>query len=160
MTMLNVGDRAPGFGLPDADQEMIHLSEFKDEKIVVLYFYPKDDTPGCTVEAQEFTALRDDFAALDAVVLGVSRDDCDSHALFKQKYGLDIQLLADTQGDVCEKYGVWQEKQTGGKSAMGIVRSTFVIDRSAIVRHALYGVEARGHAKQVLQLVREVHAGG
>ncbi len=160
MTILKVGDRAPGFGLPDADQELVHLSEFKDEKILVLYFYPKDDTPGCTIEAQDFTALRDDFAALDTVVIGVSRDDCGSHAAFKEKYGLGIQLLADTQGDVCEKYGVWQEKQSGGKSSMGIVRSTFIIDRTAIIRHALYGVEARGHAQQVLQLVKDLHAAG
>lgn len=154
--MLQQGDVAPGFGLPDADRELVHLSEFRGDKNVVLYFYPRDDTPGCTLEAQDFTRLEPAFAGLDTVVLGVSRDGCDSHGAFARKFGLTVRLLSDTAGDVCEKYGVWQEKVRDGERRMGIVRSTFIIDRTGTVVHALYGVSADGHADSVLSLVKEL----
>jgi peroxiredoxin Q/BCP len=152
--MLEPGKIAPGFGVQETDGELVHLSEFKGEKNVVLYFYPKDDTPGCTIEAQQFTALKDNFNAADTVVLGVSKDDCASHAAFRDKFGLTVQLLADTDGDLCEKYGVWQEKEKNGVKKMGVVRSTFIIDKEGIVRHAIYNVTADGHAQEVLDMVR------
>lgn len=154
--MIEAGQTAPGFGLPDAEQEMVHLSEFRGEKNVVLYFYPKDDTPGCTIEAQDFTALKGEFEDRDTVVLGISKDSCQSHAAFQQKYGLTVQLLSDSDGAACEKYGVWQEKTKDGEKKMGIARSTFIIDKSSAVRHALYHVEAKGHAALVLQLIKEM----
>ncbi len=154
--MLKPGDRAPGFGLPESDGELVHLSEFRDEKNVVLYFYPKDDTPGCTVEAQDFTRLLPEFEALNTVVLGVSRDDTASHCAFRDKFGLRVPLLADVDGRVCEQYGVWQEKERNGEKRMGIVRSTFLIDRHGVIREALYGVGAEGHAEDMLERVRSL----
>lgn len=150
--MLQVGQPAPGFHLPDADMEMVKLSAYKGKNIV-LYFYPKDDTPGCTIEAIDFSDHEDEFARLDAVVLGVSKDDCISHAAFRDKHGLTVRLLADTEGEACAKYGVWQEKEKDGLKRMGIVRSTFLIDRRGILRHALYGVSPRGHAAEVINLI-------
>ena len=149
------GSPAPDFTLPDADMELFKLSKLKG-KAVVLYFYPTDDTPGCTVQAIEFSDLEDEYAKHDAIVLGVSRDDCMSHAGFRDKHGLAIALLSDVDGKVCEKYGVWQEKEKDGIKKMGIVRSTFVIDRQGIVRHALYGVSAKGHAADILNLIKEL----
>jgi thioredoxin-dependent peroxiredoxin len=152
--MLQTGDMAPEFGLRDADGGAVQLADLRGAKNVVLYFYPKDDTPGCTIEAKDFTALRDDFQAANTVVLGVSRDDCASHAAFRDKYGLTVRLLADEEGEVCATYGVWQEKEKDGEKRMGIVRSTFIIDKAGVVRHALYGVKADGHAAEVLALVQ------
>lgn len=154
--MIEAGQTAPGFGLPDAEQAIIHLSEFKGDSNVVVYFYPKDDTPGCTIEAQDFTRLADAFAALDTVVLGISRDSCASHAAFQDKYGLNVRLLSDERGEVCERYGVWQERERDGKKTMGVARSTFIIDKDSNVRHALYNVKADGHADLVLQLIKEL----
>ena len=136
--------------------EMLKLSEFKGKKTIVLYFYPKDDTPGCTIEAIDFSDMDADFARLDTVVLGVSKDDCISHAAFRDKHGLAVRLLADVEGEVCRKYGVWQEKEKDGVKRMGIVRSTFIIDKQGMVRHALYGVNAKGHAAEVLKLIKEL----
>jgi peroxiredoxin Q/BCP len=154
--MLQAGHAAPGFSLPDADMEMVKLSDFKGRKNVVLYFYPRDDTPGCTMQAIEFTDLEQEFAKLDAVVLGVSKDDCLSHAAFRDKHGLAVRLLADTEGEACEKYKVWQEKDKDGVKRMGIVRSTFLIDKQGKLRHALYGVNSRGHAAEILKLVKDI----
>jgi len=152
--MLQAGQTAPGFGLLDHAGDMIHLSELKGDQNVVIYFYPKDDTPGCTVEAQDFTKLAQEFAALDTVVLGISRDDCASHAAFINKYALNVTLLSDVDGTVCEKYAVWQEKERNGEKKMGIVRSTFIVDMNSQIRHALYGVSSEGHAAEVLALVK------
>ncbi len=136
---------------------MVSLDGYKGTNNVVLYFYPKDDTPGCTIEAIDFSELQDAFLGLDTVVLGVSMDDCVSHGSFRDKHGLAVQLLADAEGEVCTKYGVLQEKEVGGKGRKRcIVRSTFVIDKKGLVRHALYGVNARGHAAEVLNLVKEL----
>src|SRR5690606_22355413 len=120
----------------------------------VLYFYPKDDTPGCTLEAIEFSEREDEFNALKTVVLGVSMDDCLSHGAFRDKHGLSVQLLADVDAEVCRRYGVLQEKEVEGRRRTCIVRSTFVIDRKGIVRQALYGVNARGHAAEILGFVK------
>ena len=116
---LQAGMDAPQFELPDADMEMFRLSDLRGKKNAVLYFYPKDDTPGCTMEANEFTELEDEFAKLDTVVIGVSRDDCLSHAEFRDKHGLSVLLLADTEGQVCETYGVLVDKELPG----GMVRA-------------------------------------
>ena len=124
---------------------------------MVQYFYPKDDTPGCTLEAIDFSDLQDEFLNFDTVVLGVSMDDCMSHGAFRDKHGLAVQLLVDTEGEVCEQYGVLQNKEVDGKvTRRCIVRSTFVIDRNGALRHILHGVSARGHASAVLNLVKEL----
>ncbi len=154
--MLQVGQPAPGFDLPDADMEMVNLAGFRNRSNVVLYFYPRDDTPGCTIEAIEFSDLQEEFSNLDTVVLGISMDDCLRHGSFRDKHGLAVQLLADVDGEVCGTYGVLQEKEHDGRKKPGIQRSTFVIDKRGLVKHALYGVSARGHAVQVLGLVRNL----
>lgn len=151
--MLQTGHAAPSFNLPDADMASVKLADYKGRH-VVLYFYPRDDTPGCTVEATEFSDMDDDFSKLNTVVLGVSRDDCMSHVAFRDKHGLMVRLLADTEGTVCNKYGVWQEKEKDGVKKMGIVRSTFIIDKDGILRHALYGITPKGHAAEVLKLIK------
>ncbi|MBL8527849.1 MAG: peroxiredoxin [Burkholderiales bacterium] len=152
--MLQAGKPAPVFDLPDADLEMVGLASFRGKHHVVLYFYPKDDTPGCTIEAIDFSDLQDEFEKQGAVVLGVSMDDCISHGSFRDKHGLSVRLLADTEGEVCSLYGVLVERESEGRKRIGIQRSTFVIDRQGILRHALYGVNARGHAAEVLALLK------
>ena len=154
--MLQEGEAAPIFDLPDADMEMVSLSTYSGDKNVVLFFYPKDDTPGCTLEAIDFSELEDAFASLRTVVLGVSMDDCMTHGSFRDKHGLTVQLLADTEGDVCQSYGVLQEKEVEGKKRTAIQRSTFIIDRKGVLRHALYGVTPRGHAQEILKLVKQL----
>jgi len=151
--MLNVGVRAPEFELADSEMEVVSLSSFKG-KPVVLYFYAKDDTPGCTIEAIEFSELADQFEKLGAVVLGVSMDDCLSHGSFRDKHGLAVELLADPDGEVCRSYDVLQERELDGHRRVGVVRSTYVIDREGIIRHALYHVAPKGHAAEVLRLVK------
>ena len=155
--MLQPGTHAPEFTLPDADMQLFKLSSLKGSNVVV-YFYPKDDTPGCTVEAIEFSDLDDEFGKYDTVVIGISRDDCISHAGFRDKHGLSVKLLADVDGKVCERYGVWQEKEKDGSKKMGIVRSTFLIGKDGMLQKALYGVNARGHAMEILNLVKEVNS--
>lgn len=154
--MLNIGDPAPDFELPDADMEVVSLSEFRGRSHVVLYFYPKDDTPGCTLEAIEFSELDDRFEKLQCVVLGVSMDDCVSHGHFRDKHGLTVRLLADTDGDVCRQYGVLQDKENEGKHRIVVARSTFIIDKSGLLRHAMSRVTPRHHAQAVLQIVKEL----
>jgi len=151
--MLRVGDEAPDFSLPDADMEYRALADFAG-KTVILYFYPKDDTPGCTIQANEFTDMMDEFEAADTQIIGVSGDDCFSHQAFREKYGLKITLLADVEREVCGKYGVIQEKEKDGVKKKGIVRSTFVIDPRGVIRFAEYGVVAKGHARLILDLIR------
>jgi peroxiredoxin Q/BCP/two-component system osmolarity sensor histidine kinase EnvZ len=155
--MLIPGQNAPEFSLPDSDMKMVHSNEFLGKNNIVLYFYPKDDTTGCTIEAVELTDLMEEFRASETQVLGISRDNCVSHASFRDKHGLTVQLLADTEGETCKSYGVWQEKEKNGEKRMGIVRSTFVIDKQGILRHALYDVKPKGHAMQVLELVKAMN---
>ncbi len=153
--MLQPGTHAPDFTLPDADMEMVRLSRYKGRN-VVLYFYPRDDTPGCALEAIEFSDLEEIFASHDAVVVGVSRDDCISHAAFRDKHGLAIQLLSDVDGRVCEKYGVLQEKEKDGVRKMCITRSTFIIDKHGTLRHAFHDVPVKGHAADMLKIIKEL----
>jgi peroxiredoxin Q/BCP len=150
---LQPGDSAPSFELLDQHGKLHRLSDYRGQWLVV-YFYPRDDTPGCTIEANEFTALVDEFGRLDTVVIGVSKDSCDSHRAFRDKYGFRVELLADTTGEVCERYGVWQEKEKNGVKKMGIVRSTFLIDKQGMLVEALYGVTAEGHAQDMLDRAR------
>ena len=154
--MLEKNRTAPGFSTPNQHNEMISLSDYKGSKKVVLYFYPKDDTPGCTIEANQFTELASEFAKADAVVLGVSKDSCESHQAFIDKFGLEVDLLADTSGELCDAYGVWQEKDKNGVKKMGIVRSTFVINKEGELVEAIYAVTADGHAKEMLEKVKQL----
>ncbi|MGQ0524872.1 MAG: peroxiredoxin [Betaproteobacteria bacterium] len=154
--MLRPGDPAPEFDLPDADMNMVSLGSFRNHHNVVLYFYPRDGTPGCTMEAIDFSDLEGEFQNLKTVVLGVSMDDCLSHGSFRDKHGLCVQLLADVEGDVCRIYGVLQEKEVEGKRRLGVQRSTFIIDRKGTLKHAMYGVNPRGHAVEVLDLVKRI----
>ncbi len=151
--MLRVGDPAPEFSLPDADMTLTDSASLSGSPYVI-YFYPKDDTPGCTLEGIEFSELASDFEQLGATVIGVSRDTCVSHAAFRDKYGLNVRLVADVEGGLCDAYGVWQEKEKNGEKKMGIVRSTFVVDASGAIRHAVYDVKPKGHAAEVLEWVR------
>ena len=153
--MLQPGRPAPGFELPDADMNVVSLEHLRDHN-VVLYFYPHDDNPGCTIEAIDFSDRDDEFSRLQTVVLGVSMDDCISHGTFRDKHGLAVQLLADMEGEVCGRYGVLHEKEYDGKKKVCIQRSTFIIDRKGVVKHAMYGVSARGHAAEVLDLVKKL----
>ena len=151
--MLKIGQPAPPFSLPSSAGGSTSLKRLRGKK-VVLYFYPRDDTPGCTVEANEFTALIDDFAAADAVVLGVSKDTCAKHQKFISKHGLKVELLADTEGELCELYGVWGLRKFMGREYMGIGRSTFVIDKKGRLVEVNYKVKAKGHAQAILEIVR------
>ena len=152
--MLEKYQTAPAFSAPNQHNEMISLSDHKGNKNVVLYFYPKDDTPGCTIEANQFTELASEFAKADTVVLGVSKDSCESHQAFIDKFGIKVDLLADTSGELCETYGVWQEKEKNGVKKMGIVRSTFLIDKEGMLVDAIYGVVAEGHAQEMLEKIK------
>lgn len=153
---LVAGIEAPHFELPDADMQTFALTAQYGKHHVVLYFYPRDDTPGCTLEANEFSELEEEFARLDAIVVGVSRDDCLSHATFRDKYGLSVWLLSDPDARVCKRYGVMYEKEVDGHKKLSIKRSTFVIDKNGKLRHVAYGVQAHGHAQEILNLLKEM----
>src|SRR5258708_31423249 len=152
--MLEPGQPAPSFELPDADMQPVDLSAFKGKKHVVLYFYPKDGAPGCTMVTTDFSDHEDQFVKHDCVVLAVSRDDCMTHADFRDKNGVSIALLSDPEGDVCRKYGVIQEKELEGVRRECLVRSTFVIDKQGVLRHAAYGLTPRPHAAEVFDVVQ------
>lgn len=154
--MLTANQKAPVFTSTNQHGSNVSLSDLLQSHNVVLYFYPKDDTPGCTIEANQFTALADKFEAANTRVLGVSKDSCESHQAFIHKFSLGIDLLADTDGELCELYGVWQEKEKNGVKKMGIARSTFVIDQQGILRLAQYGVTAEGHAAEILEFVKQL----
>lgn len=147
--MLQAGDLAPDFTLPDEAGENVTLSALRPGW-VVLYFYPRDDTPGCTTEALDFTARHAEFAAAGARVIGISRDSVASHEKFCRKHGLGITLLADTDAAVAAAYGVWGEKTMYGKRVMGITRSTFLIDSAGRIARVWPKVKVAGHAADVL----------
>jgi len=155
-TRPRVGAPAPDFELPDADMAAVSLADFRSRQHVVLYFYPRDDTPGCTIEAIEFSELEEAFTRCHAVILGISRDDCTSHGAFRDKHGLSMQLLADEDGEACGSYGVLYEKEYEGRRKTCIQRSTFVIDKRGILRHAVYGVNPRGHAQDMLETLEKL----
>ncbi|WP_341365807.1 thioredoxin-dependent thiol peroxidase [Yoonia sp. BS5-3] len=153
MTHPAVGDIAPDIALPRDGGDIVKLSDFAG-KNVVLYFYPKDDTPGCTKEAIGFTENQDAFAALDTVVLGVSKDSVKKHDKFVAKHELKIALLSDEEGDVCERYGTWVEKKMYGKTYMGIERATYLIGADGKIAQVWRKVRVPGHVDAVLDAVR------
>ena len=143
------GKKAPAFNLPSSDGDDVELAKLAG-KFVVLYFYPRDDTPGCTVEAQEFRDAMPKFKKLGAVVLGVSRDSTASHCKFRDKYDLNFPLLTDKDNAVMEKYGAWGEKVLYGKKSLGVIRSTVLIGKDGKVLKHWPKVKAKGHADEVL----------
>jgi peroxiredoxin Q/BCP len=147
--VIEEGKPAPDFELRTDAGETVKLSDLRGQP-VVLYFYPKDDTPGCTTEACEFRDAYDVFRERGAEILGVSPDDVGSHGKFKTKYELPFTLLADPEHEVAEKYGVWGERSSYGKTSMGITRSTFIIDPDGNVARAMLGIKPAGHASEVL----------
>ncbi|MCC5962320.1 MAG: peroxiredoxin [Rhodobacteraceae bacterium] len=151
--MADTGENAPDFTLPRDGGGTVSLAELKGAP-VVLYFYPRDDTPGCTTEAVEFTGLGEDFKAAGAQVIGVSKDTVAKHDKFIAKHDLGVILASDAEGDVCERYGVWVEKNMYGKKSMGIERATFLIDAEGRIAKVWRKVKAKGHAAEVLDAVR------
>lgn len=155
MVELSQGTPAPDFSLPASNNTTVKLSDFRGKKVVV-YFYPKDNTPGCTTEACQFRDAHDDFAGLDAVVLGISADNLDSHDRFIEKYQLPFLLLADEDHTVTQQYGAWREKLRFGKKYFGIIRSTFVIDREGLVARSFYNVKVANHAEEVREVLSDL----
>jgi thioredoxin-dependent peroxiredoxin len=156
--MLENQQTAPGFRAFNQNNQIVSLADYAGQKNVVLYFYPKDDTPGCTIEANDFTAMAEDFAALDTVVIGVSKDSCESHTAFINKFGLKVDLLADESGELCELYDVWREKEKDGVKKMAILRSTFIIDKQGKLADVAYGINHEGHAQETLEKIKELEA--
>jgi peroxiredoxin Q/BCP len=154
-TALKPGDAAPDFDLPMAGGGRIRLSDLKG-RLVVLYFYPKDDTPGCTQQAISFSEKADDFAAIGATVIGVSRDSADKHERFKRKHSLNLVLASDEDGSACMAYGVWVEKALYGKRFMGIERSTFIITKEGRLALAARKVKVAGHVDAILAKAKAI----
>lgn len=150
--MVEINAIAPDFTLESDDRGPITLSELRGKK-VVLYFYPKDDTPGCTVQACDFRDALPRFEGVDAVILGVSADTVESHRAFREKFDLNFSLLADIDGQVSDLYGVWGEKELFGNTIMGITRGTYLIDEDGIVRNVWRNVDARGHMEMLAELL-------
>jgi len=159
VTELKIGDKAPEFCLPDAEKRRVCLKDHRG-KWVALYFYPKDNTKGCTMEALEFTAAEDDFNARDAVVIGVSPDSPESHTKFIEKHGLGITLLSDTEKEMLTGYGVWQKKKMYGREYMGVVRSTYLIDPEGKIAYIWPKVKVAGHADAVMEKLVELQGMG
>ncbi|MBP7583943.1 MAG: thioredoxin-dependent thiol peroxidase [Spirochaetes bacterium] len=152
---LKPGRKAPALTLPDGLGNKVSLADYKG-KWVVLYFYPKDDTPGCTTEALDFTARKAEFEKLNAVILGVSPDSEKSHCKFAEKHGLSVTLLSDVEKKALESYGVWQKKKQYGREYMGVVRTTYLIDPAGKVARMWDKVRVDGHADAVLDAIREL----
>lgn len=152
---LAVGDKAPDFAVAFASEEPVTSDSLKG-KNKVIYFYPKDDTPGCTIEAKDFRDHMDAFTKAGAVIIGVSKDSVKSHDKFKEKFCLPFPLASDEDGSMCEDYGVWVEKSMYGKSYMGIERTTFLVDKNGIIRNIWRKVKVDGHVKEVLDAVQKL----
>ncbi len=153
--MLKEGNKAPAFKLEASTGEVVKLSDYKGQ-VVVVYFYPRDNTPGCTTEAKDFQAALPELTEAGAVVLGVSKDSIASHCKFVDKLGLEFPLLSDPDGTMIEKYGAWGEKNMYGKKSMGIIRSTVIIDADGRVAKHFPKVRVKGHVDAVLEAVREL----
>ena len=152
--MVKEGNKAPDFSGKNQDGKSVKLSSFKTKKNVVLYFYPKDMTPGCTTEACDF---KDQFKKFkNTIILGVSVDSPERHQKFINKHDLPFELIADENKKICEKYGVWQEKKLYGKTFMGIVRSTFIIDKTGTVQKIFLKVKVKGHVDEVLETLNKI----
>ncbi|HPQ39357.1 MAG TPA: peroxiredoxin [bacterium] len=156
--MLSINTKAPDFAIPDQDGGIVHLSDYAG-KWLVLYFYPKDNTSGCTTEALNFTAALDDFRALGADIVGVSPDSPASHCRFIDKNGLKFRLLSDGEQVMLKDYGVWQLKKMYGKEYHGVVRSTYIIDPDGIIRAGWEKVRVKGHVEAVLNTLQELQNG-
>ena len=152
----SVGEQAPDVSLPSSEGRDISLADYRGKQAVVLYFYPKDDTTGCTAEACAFRDVRGDFESRGAAILGISPDNVRSHQKFQTKYSLNFPLLADPDHAVAERFGVWQLKKFMGREYMGIVRTTFVIDKAGKIAAVFPNVKVNGHADAVLKAVEEV----
>ncbi|MBW4563713.1 MAG: thioredoxin-dependent thiol peroxidase [Mojavia pulchra JT2-VF2] len=152
-----IGQPAPDFSTPDQHESPVSLGDFSGQW-VILYFYPKDDTPGCTTEAKDFTELNQDFSALGAKILGVSPDLGKTHCKFINKHNLTITLLSDPEHELAETYGIWQLKKFMGKEYMGVVRSTFLINPEGKIAYSWPNVKVKGHAQQVLTKLQELAA--
>ena len=155
MTSLAIGDTAPTICLPRDGGDLVNLSDFSG-KNVVLYFYPRDDTPGCTKEAIGFTEKLDEFTDLNTVILGVSKDSIKKHDKFVAKHELKTGLLSDEEGNVCERYGVWVEKNMYGKKSMGVERATYLIAADGKIAQVWRKVKVPGHVDAVLDAVRDL----
>ncbi len=153
--MLNEGDKVPDVKLASIEGKTISPGDFSGQKLVI-YFYPKDDTSGCSAEAQAFTALADEFKNAGTWILGVSKDDSKKHIKFIEKFGLNIPLATDSDGSACEAFGTWIEKSMYGRKYMGIERSTFLVDRDGVVKRVWRKVKVPGHAGEVLEAAREL----
>ncbi len=154
--MLEKQQHAPMFRSKNQNNQLVSLTDYAGEKNIVLYFYPKDDTPGCTIEANDFTRLAEEFGKYNTVVIGVSKDSCESHVDFIKKFGLKVELLADTSGELCESYGVWREREKNGVKSMAILRSTFIINKDGVLVDVAYGVTPEGHAEEVLEKIKNL----
>ncbi len=152
---LSTGDKAPGFDLPTDGGGTLSLASLKGKK-VVLYFYPKDSTPGCTTEANDFTDNIKAFGKAGAVVVGASKDSVKRHDNFKAKQAIPFALLSDEAGTLCDDYGVWVQKKLYGREYMGIERATFLIDENGVIREVWRKVKVKGHADAVLEAVRKL----
>lgn len=150
--MLDIGTKAPAFSLPDQDGKIHRLEDYKGKK-VILYFYPKDNTPGCSKQACSFGDLYPQFLEKGAVVIGVSKDSVASHKRFEEKYGLPFTLLSDTELESIKKYDVWQEKNNYGKISMGVVRTTYLIDEDGMIIKAFGKVKAAENPAQMLEVL-------
>ncbi len=155
MSKPDEGVEAPDFCLLDQDGRRVCLSDFKG-RWVVLYFYPKDNTRGCTQEAKDFTDLIEEFEKLGAVILGVSPDSVKSHKRFREKHGLRVRLLSDPEGEVMQKYGAWGKKKIAGREYFGVIRSTFLIDPQGRIRKIWPRVRVKGHAEEVLNTLKSL----
>lgn len=155
--MIEVGQIAPDFSLPDQNGTLVTLTGLRP-MTTVLYFYPRDDTPGCTIQANDFTDLADDFARVGAKVVGVSRDDTESHTKFCKKFNLNVTLVSDVDGELCNTYGVWLEKNLYGKKYMGIERTTVLIGPDGVIQRIWHKVKAPDHATELLSLLSDAPA--
>lgn len=152
---LKVGDLVPNFTLLSDGNEKISISELKGKNIVI-YFYPKDDTSGCTMEAKDFSCLIDEFNKLNTIIIGISKDGVDSHKKFKNKYDLKHILLADIDLEACNKFNCWVEKSMYGKKYMGIERRTFLINKEGVIHYIWPKVKVKGHAEEVLNIIKNM----
>lgn len=152
------GSPAPLFSLPDADMEMFDLASALGSRHVVLYFYPRDNTPGCTRQAIDFSDHDADFEQERCMVIGISPDDCLTHADFRDQHGLSVELLSDEDGEVCRLYGVWLSAVVDGVAKRSVRRSTFIISSDGVVQHVLHDVNPRGHAAEVFQLIKQLNS--
>lgn len=154
-TKLKIGDIAPDFCMPNQDEEDVCLNNYRGKNVIV-YFYPKDNTPGCSIEAMTFTKFKDEFEKSNTTILGISKDSCASHKKFIENKNLNLTLISDEDKEIQKKYGVWRMKKFMGRESMGTVRSTFLIDSSGKIKKIWDGVKVKGHVEEVLNEVKNL----